>query len=90
MNRSEVAEVWDIPSDPAAAEEQLRALIRRAKAERLRVAIAGSRHSMGGHTIVAGGIVLNMLPFHAMNFDEAAEILTVGAGGAVVRRYPLS
>ena len=80
MNRTGVAEVWDIPADPAAAEEQLRTLIRRAKADRRRVAIAGARHSMGGHTIAAGGIVLNMLPFHMMSLDKAAGILTVGAG----------
>ena len=42
MNRTGVAEVWDIPADPAAAEEQLRTLIRRAKAERRRVAIASA------------------------------------------------
>ena len=29
---------------------------------------------------IAGGIVLNMLPFHTMNLDEGAGILTVGAG----------
>ena len=40
MNRTGVAEVWDIPADPTAAEEQLLALILRAKAERLRVAHA--------------------------------------------------
>ncbi len=80
MNRTGVAEVWDIPADPAAAVEQLRTLIRRAKADRRRIAIAGARHSMGGHTIAAGGIVLNMLPFHTMSLDEAAGILTVGAG----------
>ncbi len=80
MNRTDVAEVWDIPADSAAAEEQLRALVWRAKVDRRRVAIAGARHSMGGHTIAAGGIVLNMLPFHKMSLDEAAGILTVGAG----------
>jgi FAD/FMN-containing dehydrogenase len=80
MNRTNVAEFRDIPAKPAAAEEQLRALFRRAKADRLRVSIAGARHSMGGHTIAAGGIVLNMLPFDAMSLDEKAGILTVGAG----------
>jgi FAD/FMN-containing dehydrogenase len=80
MNRTSVAEVWDVPSDPGAAEAQLRSLIRRAKAERLGVAIAGARHSMGGHTIAAGGIVLNMLPFHTISLDEGAEIVTAGAG----------
>ena len=80
INRTDVAEVWDVPAETVAAEEQLRALLRRAKAERLRVSIAGARHSMGGHTIAAGGIVLNMLPFDAMSLDEGNGILTVGAG----------
>jgi FAD/FMN-containing dehydrogenase len=80
MNRTGVAEVWDIPADPATAEKQLRNLIRKANADQRRVAIAGARHSMGGHTIAAGGIVLNMLPFHTMSLDQAAGILTVGAG----------
>jgi FAD/FMN-containing dehydrogenase len=80
MNRTAVAEVWDIPADPAAAQEQLRTLVRRAKADGHHVAIAGARHSMGGHTIAAGGVVLNMLPFHAMSLDDTAGILNVGAG----------
>src|SRR5436190_16098277 len=51
LNRTTVAEVWAIPSDPVAAEEQLRALLQRARQAKLPVAIAGVRHSMGGHTI---------------------------------------
>ncbi len=48
LNRTQVKEAWDIPTDPAAAERQLAALLRRAKAEKLPVSIAGARHSMGG------------------------------------------
>jgi FAD/FMN-containing dehydrogenase len=80
MNRTRVAEVRDIPIDPDAAEEQLRSLIRRAKAEKLKISIAGARHSMGGHTIAPDGVVLNMLPFNRMSLDEGAGVLTVGAG----------
>ena len=35
---------------------------------------------MGGHTIRADGIVVDMLPFRAMRLDEAANILHVQAG----------
>ena len=80
LNRTMVAEVWSIPSDPAAAEEQLRALLRRAREARLPVAIAGARHSMGGHTIAPGGIVLNMLPFNRLAWNPQMQLLTVGAG----------
>jgi FAD/FMN-containing dehydrogenase len=80
LNRTTVAEVWDIPADPAAAETQLKAVLQRARSRKLRVSIAGARHSQGGHTIAPDGIVLNMLPFKAMSLDESTGILTVGAG----------
>lgn len=80
LNRTRVAEVWSIPSEAAAAEHQLRELLHRARSEHLRVSIAGARHSMGGHTIAAEGIVLNMLPFQRMELDAERSILTVGAG----------
>ena len=80
LNQTHVAEVWSIPSDPTDAESQLRALLSRARAERLRVAIAGARHSMGGHTIYPDGIIVDMLPFHRMELDAGKRILRVGAG----------
>jgi FAD/FMN-containing dehydrogenase len=80
LNQTRVAEVWSIPSDPPEAESQLQALLNRARAERLRVAIAGARHSMGGHTIYPDGIILDMLPFHRMELDADTRILRVGAG----------
>jgi FAD/FMN-containing dehydrogenase len=80
LDATPVAEVWDIPSDPAAAEEQLRALVRRAAAANVPVSIAGTRHSLGGHAIARDGIVIDMLPFRHVRFDEAAGIVRVGAG----------
>ena len=80
MNLTRVAEVWAIPADRTAAETQLRALLERARAERLTVSIAGARHSMGGHTISPDGIVLDMLPFKHMELDADKHILHVGAG----------
>src|SRR5438046_6537118 len=61
LNRTNVAEILKVPADPAEAEQQLREVLRRARAKRLKVSIAGAGHSMGGHTIYPGGIVLNML-----------------------------
>src|SRR5437763_8279621 len=80
LNATRVAEVWDIPTDPAAAEAQLRDLLRRARQEGRKVSVAGARHSMGGHTIYPDGVVLNMLPFAGLELDEGGQVLRVGAG----------
>jgi hypothetical protein len=80
LNRARVAEVWQVPDDPAAAEEQLRALLKRARAAKVPISIAGARHSMGGHTIAPDGIAVQMLGFRRMDFDDDSGILTVGAG----------
>lgn len=80
LNRTEVADIWPVPADPQEAEQQLQQLLDRAKRDGMRVSIAGARHSMGGHTIIPGGIVLDMLPFHQMKLDEKAGILHVQSG----------
>src|SRR6266550_6003052 len=80
LNKTQVAEVWDIPSDPQKGEEQLRELLLRAQASHLHVSIAGARHSMGGQTIYPGGIAINMLPFKGMKLDEDKNLLHVQAG----------
>ena len=80
MNKTQVSEVWEIPADSHAAEQQLRELLRKAQAAGLPVSIAGARHSMGGHTIYPGGITINMLPFNSMQLDEGKNILHVQAG----------
>jgi FAD/FMN-containing dehydrogenase len=72
------AEVWHVPDDPAAAVEQLRAVLARAKAAGLPVSVAGARHSMGGHTVAPGGVVIDTLGFRRMSLD--GDVLTVGAG----------
>src|SRR5262245_39415699 len=75
MNRTHVAEVWQIPANPDAAESQLRDLIKLARSKRLRVAIAGARHSMGGHTIYPEGITLDMPPFNRMELNAETQTL---------------
>jgi FAD/FMN-containing dehydrogenase len=80
LNDNHPAEVVEIASDPEAAERQLSDLVRRAASQGSHVSISGARHSMGGHTIYPGAIVLDMLPFNRMSLNESARILTVGAG----------
>lgn len=80
LNRTGVADVWKIPAEGEDPEGQLRELLARARDEGLRVSIAGARHSMGGHTIYPGGIVIDMLPWKRMELDARRNILTVQAG----------
>jgi FAD/FMN-containing dehydrogenase len=80
LEETSVAQTWEIPDDEAAAEAQLAALLQYARTNHLKISIAGARHSMGGHTIYPGGIVIDMLPFNHMTLDEAHHILPVQAG----------
>src|SRR5438874_6705333 len=80
MNKTRVSEIWNVPDDPRKAEQELRELLRKAQTTGLHVSIAGARHSMGGHTIYPGGIVINMLPLKAMELDQGKNLLRVQAG----------
>ena len=80
LNRTPVAEIVPVDPDPAAAERQLVALLQRAREGGLKVSIAGMRHSMGGHTIVPHGIVIDTLPFRGMKYDAESELLHVQSG----------
>ncbi len=80
MNLTEVREVWPVPNDDEAAETQLTQLFQRAGEEGLRISIAGARHSMGGHSLVPGGIVIDMTPFNKLELDEERDLLHVQAG----------
>ncbi len=80
LNQTNIAEIWKVPANADAAEVQLAALLQYARTNHLKVSIAGARHSMGGHTIYPGGIVVDMLPFNRMELDEAGNILHAQAG----------
>jgi FAD/FMN-containing dehydrogenase len=80
LNETSVSEIWKIPNDDKAAEAQLIQLLEYAATNHLKISIAGARHTMGGHTIYPGGIVIDMLPFNRMALDETRGILHVQAG----------
>ncbi len=80
LNETTMTEVLAVAPGRETAESQLRDLLARARRDKLRVAVAGARHSMGGHTIYPGGIAVDMLPFNHMELDETTDILHVGAG----------
>ena len=61
--------------------EQLREILRDARQRKLKVSISGSRHSQGGHTYTAGGVVLNMRRFNRIRaVDPVAMTITVESG----------
>jgi decaprenylphospho-beta-D-ribofuranose 2-oxidase len=60
---------------------QLQSILRDAQQRGLKVSMSGSRHSQGGHTYTAGGVVLNMRTFnHVRNIDTTALTITVESG----------
>ncbi|PIE88863.1 MAG: FAD-binding oxidoreductase, partial [Acidobacteria bacterium] len=80
LNQTKIAKHIDVPKDKQAIIQQLSKLLKTAKDNRQKIAIAGAKHSMGGHTIYPDGIILNMLPYNHMSLNEKENILTVGSG----------
>ncbi|MGQ0603879.1 MAG: FAD-binding protein [Anaerolineales bacterium] len=61
-------------------EADIRNTLQFARANGLKVALAGVRHSMGGQAFARGAVVLDMLQFNAMSLDEAKRTITVQSG----------
>jgi FAD/FMN-containing dehydrogenase len=80
MNLTAVREVRAIPADPLEAERVLAALLVEANEKGWKVSIAGAQHTMGGHTIYPGGVVIDMRPLARMELAEKTNVLHVGAG----------
>lgn len=51
-----------------------------AQANKLKVSIAGVKHSMGGHAFAKNAVVLDMRRFNTMSLDEGTKVLTVQSG----------
>jgi decaprenylphospho-beta-D-ribofuranose 2-oxidase len=59
----------------------LQAVVRRAAAEKLKVSIAGKRHSQGGHVFYKDAVVLDMTRFNKiLQLDTARKLITVQSG----------
>lgn len=69
--------------------EGLQAALAEARERRLKVSIAGKRHSMGGHAFYEDAVVLDMTSFDkVLAIDPAAKTVTVQSGatwGEVIR-----
>jgi FAD/FMN-containing dehydrogenase len=62
------------------AEDAIGAILAEARRAGQAVAIAGARHTMGGHTSFPHGIVLDTSRLRAMHYDDARAVLTVQSG----------
>src|SRR3954464_6292278 len=80
LNAVRPGEVISVAHDRREAELQLISLVRKASAEHRQIAISGAHHTMGGHTLYPGQLVVDMLPFNHLELDRENRILTVGAG----------
>ncbi|QYS89334.1 FAD-binding oxidoreductase [Flavobacterium columnare] len=80
LNLTKVDTIIQVPNNKTEIETQLKDILKYAKQNRLKISIAGAKHSMGGHTIYPNGIVLNMLPYKEMHLDSIHNILTIGSG----------
>jgi len=80
LNLTKVDTIVRVPNNKAEVEIQLRDILKYAEDNKLKISIAGAKHSMGGHTIYPNGIVLNMLPYKQMQLDTINNILTIGSG----------
>src|SRR5919109_4789998 len=61
--------------------DEIRAAVRDARQRGLKVSVSGSRHSQGGQTYTAGGMVLNMRGFnHVLQIDTLMPSITVESG----------
>lgn len=80
LNLTEIDTLIAVPNNKTEIIKQLKQVLLYAKEKNLKISIAGAQHSMGGHTIYPKGILLNMLPYKQMEFDEENNILTIGSG----------
>ncbi len=80
LNLTKIDTIIEVPNNKTEIENQLKNILKYAKENKLKISIAGARHSMGGHTIYPNGIVLNMLPYKQMELDTTNNILTIGSG----------
>ena len=75
LNETAVDSIVKVAPQPEDAVKQLAMLIRTAVATGKKISIAGAQHSMGGHTIYPGGIVIDMKSFDRMQLDDMADSL---------------
>ncbi len=61
-------------------EEDVKKVLHFAKSHKLKIAIAGAKHSMGGQAFATGAVILDMKQLKSMSVDTEKKILTVQSG----------
>ncbi|MDF3079149.1 MAG: FAD-binding oxidoreductase [Sphingobacteriaceae bacterium] len=80
LSLTQVDSIVDVPEKKAEIIRQLKDILTYSRAKKIPISVAGARHSMGGHTMYPGGIVLNMRPYKDMQIDSVNNVLTIGSG----------
>ena len=81
-------QVVTISGDFAIAQRQLRTALQDATTRASKVTIAGSRHTMGGHTLYPNGISIDLSQFKQMQLQPTTGILTVYSGATWAQVIP--
>ena len=82
LNKTRVNSVLSISGQTKQVEKQLAEIVSEAKHADKRIVLAGSRHTMGGHTIYPQGVVIETADFNQMHLDEQKRLLHVQAGAS--------
>lgn len=61
---------------------QIQQAIKKAKEKNLKISVAGRRHSMGGQSLLSGGIHLNMLGLNDVQYNPDTKRVTAEAGAS--------
>ena len=61
-------------------ESSVRAALALAREKRLRVSVAGARHTMGGHTRTANGLQLDLSSLAGMQLEPSGDVIRVQSG----------
>ena len=88
LNITKINKIIDLPADDTKAIPLLKEIIKQANLQKSKISIAGTKHSMGGHTFTKGGTVINMLTHNQMSLDQKTKILTVQAGATWAQIIP--
>jgi FAD/FMN-containing dehydrogenase len=75
LNRTAIAGILRPTRD-----EDIAAAIAFARENKLKLSMAGARHSMGGHAFAKGGLVLDMTGFNRITLNQGAGTITVQSG----------
>lgn len=80
LNKTKVKSILSLSGDSQDVEKQIAQTISEANRLNTPIALAGSRHTMGGHTIYPEGTILDTAAFNKMHLDARNELLHVQAG----------